>query len=96
MWRGLELVAKQPQKVITRQASLFGNLSQIQRLVVRFIDEPPRARKPLLKIGLGDSLSLEFSHHRRQPLGLVGEILQRMKKESKAYRRRLEIFDDIR
>jgi hypothetical protein len=89
MWRGFELVAKQPEKVIARQASLFGNLSQIQRLVVRFVDEPARARKPLLKIGLGDSLSLEFSRHRRQTPVFVGEILQRVCGKRKRLIRRL-------
>ena len=40
-------LAEKPKKVITRKTRLFGNLIEIQRMVVAVIDKVTRTAKPL-------------------------------------------------
>src|SRR2546421_9537841 len=62
--RRIKRLAKQPQKMIARQTGLPGNLSEIERLIVTFVDEAARPPKPRAKISVGMLVNFRLLAHR--------------------------------
>src|SRR5512145_878819 len=50
MWRLFESLAEETQEVVPRETSFFGNLIQVQRMVVAVVDKITRATKPLKRL----------------------------------------------
>ena len=63
MWSFIERLPEEPQEVVTREASLFGNLVETKRMVVAVIYKLARSPKPLERFTVRHISVIDFSNH---------------------------------
>ena len=70
MWSGRKRLAKQAEKMITRQASLLGNFIEVERQIVALIDIGPRAAQTLVHFA-AVRFGLDSFRHNRFPASVI-------------------------
>ena len=67
MWRFVKCLAEESEKMITREASLAGDLVEVQWQVIANVDVVARATEPLVGVGRGQcGLELRLIFHGRK------------------------------
>jgi len=64
VWSLIESLTKQPEKVVARETSLFGNLLETKRMVVAMINKLTGSPKSLERVKVRQSIRFDWLHSR--------------------------------